>query len=280
MAGSLHAEGYRNMIKSIPDHRFTLMNHGYFGEGDSFDWLREEDVGQKYEINIVHFVVKGVELTGKRVLDVGCGRGGNCSYLARYTDAKEIVGLDFCEGHIEFCRKVHQFENVSFKQGDAQYLPFDDEEFDIVINIESSHDYPDLAKFIKGVERVLVKGGIFCCADAIFSQALQEKNAISDDVFTFACGGHFARRKEPHETILRDAGFIIEKTVDITDSVIRSIESDHGNFHNFAREMLDPSIEGNAEMVNGIVESTVDHALKAYKNRDSIYMYWRLKKPA
>jgi ubiquinone/menaquinone biosynthesis C-methylase UbiE len=50
-------------------------------------------------------------------------------------------------------------------QGDAENLPFDDESFDAVINIEASHLYPQLPRFLAEVARVLRPGGHFLYAD-------------------------------------------------------------------------------------------------------------------
>ena len=46
-------------------------------------------------------------------------------------------------------------------QGDAQDLPFPDESFDAVINVEASHIYPNFERFLGEVARVLRPGGHF-----------------------------------------------------------------------------------------------------------------------
>ena len=50
-------------------------------------------------------------------------------------------------------------------QGDAQNLPFPDESFDAVINVEASHIYPNFERFLGEVARVLRPGGHFLYAD-------------------------------------------------------------------------------------------------------------------
>ena len=54
---------------------------------------------------------------------------------------------------------------LTFTRGDAQSMPFPDSCFDAVINIESSHCYPSMAKFLVEVHRVLRPGGSFLFAD-------------------------------------------------------------------------------------------------------------------
>jgi SAM-dependent methyltransferase len=51
--------------------------------------------------------------------------------------------------------------------GDAENLPFADDAFGVVINIESSHSYPNIRSFFHEVSRVLRPGGHFLYADII-----------------------------------------------------------------------------------------------------------------
>jgi ubiquinone/menaquinone biosynthesis C-methylase UbiE len=51
-------------------------------------------------------------------------------------------------------------------QGDAQNLPFPDQSFEAVINVEASHQYPDFPRFLKEVARVLRPGGHFLYTDS------------------------------------------------------------------------------------------------------------------
>ena len=66
---------------------------------------------------------------------------------------------------IAFCRKRHNVPGLDFVQGDAENLPFPDQSFDAVINIESSHCYPRFPRFLAEVARVLRPGGHFLYAD-------------------------------------------------------------------------------------------------------------------
>ena len=62
--------------------------------------------------------------------------------------------------------KIHNnITNLKFVKGDAEKLPFDDNTFDAVINVESSHCYGNMKSFLKEVYRVLKKGGHFSWVD-------------------------------------------------------------------------------------------------------------------
>jgi SAM-dependent methyltransferase len=116
-------------------------------------------------IQLYHRTATQTDLSGKRVLEVGCGHGGGASYLMRTLHPASYTGLDLNPEGIAFCRKRHRMPGLDFVQGDAENLPFDDESFDAVINIESSNHYPRLPRFLAEVARVLRPGGHFLYTD-------------------------------------------------------------------------------------------------------------------
>ena len=76
-----------------------------------------------------------------------------------------MTGVDFSQKAVQFCRDHHQLEGLTFVPGDAEALPFADESFDAVINVESSHCYRSMPAFLGQVQRVLRPGGYFLFAD-------------------------------------------------------------------------------------------------------------------
>lgn len=53
-------------------------------------------------------------LRGKKVLDLGCGRGGGLAFLAKYLAPEEAVGVDLSNWQIQFCKHRHEEENLKF----------------------------------------------------------------------------------------------------------------------------------------------------------------------
>ncbi len=147
--GSLQAELYDQFVELYPDRRMRFMNHGYarLDGSDDFAPLTEEERLQSYSVNLVRELLRGVQVTGKRVLDVGCGRGGAVCHIARQLQPSEIVGLDFCGANLAFCRRHSAAPSAVFVRGDAHCLPFQSASFDVVLNIESSHCYPERPRF-------------------------------------------------------------------------------------------------------------------------------------
>ena len=99
------------------------------------------------------------------MLEVGCGHGGGASYLTRTLGPASYTGLDVNRAAIALCRKRHELPNVDFVHGDAEQLPFPDQSFDAVINVESSGAYPHFSRFLAEVARVLRPGGHFLYTD-------------------------------------------------------------------------------------------------------------------
>ncbi len=75
------------------------------------------------------------------------------------------TGLDLNPAGIEICRRKHALPGLDFVAGNAENLPFDDQSFDAVINIEASHCYPSPPRFFSEVARVLRPGGHLLYAD-------------------------------------------------------------------------------------------------------------------
>ena len=105
------------------------------------------------------------DLNGKQVLEVSCGHGGGASHLVRTLRPASYTGLDFNADGIALCRKRHILPGLDFVHGNAESLPFADQSFDAVINVEASHAYPQLPRFLAEVVRVLRPGGHFLYAD-------------------------------------------------------------------------------------------------------------------
>ena len=75
------------------------------------------------------------------------------------------TGLDSNRSGIAFCRERHALAGLDLLAGDAENLPFPDQSFDAVINIEASHNYARFPRFLDEVTRVLRPGGHFLYAD-------------------------------------------------------------------------------------------------------------------
>jgi ubiquinone/menaquinone biosynthesis C-methylase UbiE len=143
----------------------VFFNMGYEEDPPMALPLEASDEPNRIFIQFYHRTATQVDLTGKRVLEVSCFHGGGASYLVRTLHPASYTGLDLNRAGIDFCRKRHNLPGLNFVCGDAENLPFPDQSFDAVINIEASSYYPSLPRFLAEVARVLCPGGHFLYAD-------------------------------------------------------------------------------------------------------------------
>jgi ubiquinone/menaquinone biosynthesis C-methylase UbiE len=145
----------------------VFMNYGWAAaDGDARSLhLAPEDEPNRYCIQLYHRVAGAVDLAGRDVLEVGCGRGGGASFVMRYLKPRTLTGVDLTARAIAFCRKHYDTPGLTFVHGDAEALEFDESTFDAVINVESSHCYGAVDKFLAQVHRVLKPGGHLLYAD-------------------------------------------------------------------------------------------------------------------
>jgi ubiquinone/menaquinone biosynthesis C-methylase UbiE len=143
------------------------MNYGYASLDASEDplVLHPDDEPNRSAIQLYYRVTSPIELRGREVLEVGCGRGGGSSFVKRYLCPRQMTAVDFSAKAINFCQETHNIDGLTFVQGDAEALTFDDESFDAVVNVESSHCYGSMPAFLREVKRVLRPGGHFLFAD-------------------------------------------------------------------------------------------------------------------
>src|SRR5262249_39999190 len=138
-----------------------FFNFGYEEDPPMGLPLAESDEPNRLSIQHYHHTASQIDLSGKDVLEVSCGHGGGASYLVRTFHPASYTGLDFNDPGIAFCKKTHNLPGLRFVHGDAENLPFPDESFDVVINVEASHIYNDFRRFLGQVTRVLRPGGHF-----------------------------------------------------------------------------------------------------------------------
>lgn len=92
-----------------------------------------------------------------RILEIGCGPGALAGALRRWYPNAEITGMDLDTAFIRFARENE--EGVTFIEGDATNLPFENETFDVTISNTVSEHIPPEA-FFGEQKRVLKKGGV------------------------------------------------------------------------------------------------------------------------
>ena len=170
---------YQRLAKAKAWGDFGFMNYGFIDSDQPT--LEPEDEPDRPFIQLYHMNIRDVDLEGKQVLEVGSGRGGGAHWIARTYNPDSLTGLDYSAAAVNLCSRMYGRQgNLRFIEGNAMKLPFENDSFDVVYNVESSHCYSDMFAFIHEVFRVLRPGGYFAWTDFRDEKRMQEIREIFD----------------------------------------------------------------------------------------------------
>ncbi|MFW9900372.1 MAG: class I SAM-dependent methyltransferase [Candidatus Thorarchaeota archaeon] len=96
---------------------------------------------------------------GKKILDIGCGRGNLSFYLAQ--KGAHVVGIDLSKNFIDFCKNEMKRLNleIDFRIMNAQIPDFEDGSFDLIVGSRIVHHLPDIELFFRECKRILKRKG-------------------------------------------------------------------------------------------------------------------------
>lgn len=113
---------------------------------------------------------------GKKILDVGCGRGDLSLYLAQ--QGANVIGIDLSNNHIDLCKTRANDLNlkVNFMVMNAQVPDFEDNVFDIIVGSRIIHHLPDIELFTRECKRLLRKKGFITFIEPLKKNPIVELN--------------------------------------------------------------------------------------------------------
>ena len=244
---------YQRMARSQTDPSFRFMNYGF--TDDSELELLEGDEPDRLFIQLYNMNVRDVEMEGKVTLEVGSGRGGGASWIARTYNPGSLVAVDYSAEAVSLSREWFSGqENLEFKEGNAQDLPLPDESFDVVYNVESSHCYANIPDFLSEVFRVLRPGGKFCWTDMRDARTMEKM----------------------HEQFLT-TGFSIESRSDVTKNVLDALDLIEEGRKEMIQKSSPSSLRKSFETFGGVPGTPIYEALKSGKIQ---YFRYLLSKPS
>ncbi|HXM35232.1 MAG TPA: class I SAM-dependent methyltransferase [Pyrinomonadaceae bacterium] len=123
----------------------------------------DEDTDTPWHKLVKSHLLPERDLLGKRVLEIGCGRGGFSCWLASHSERPaEIVAADFAVTAVEkgeaFATK-RGLSGMTWQVCDIQAIPHADATFDTVISCETIEHVPEPRCAILELARVLKPGG-------------------------------------------------------------------------------------------------------------------------
>ena len=260
------------LSRSNPSHKSGFINLGYVC--DAAIELKPEDESNRYAIQLYHQLFSAAcrpaKIAGKDIVEVGCGRGGGSDYVARCLRPRRVTGVDLARASIDYCLREYDVSGLEFRVGDAMSLPLDDDCCDVVINVESSHCYSSMARFLIEVKRVLRPGGYFLLTDMRHHDKLTrlwESLAALDSQLT-ASGLELLERR------------------DVTAAVSRAIELDgKASADRWLNAPLEPEATNDYKAAMNYCREHLRYAITItwaarLKSRSYIYMSYVLRKPS
>ncbi len=124
------------------------------------------------------------------LLDVGCASGKTACYIAS-TYGCRVIGVDLLPGMVERAseraRREGVADSVEFRVGDAQALPFEDDQFDVVMGEFITGLLDDKQGAVRGYVRVAKPGGTVALNEATWIQTPPPEELVErlEQVFGF-----------------------------------------------------------------------------------------------
>jgi len=153
----MNNEHYRELVQKKT--RTKLASCGYADRFDPFVLNKDPRLRILYD-GLFSLLPKDVPC-GK-LLDIGCGTGIYFDALAGHS--QHIEAIDFSDEMIRIAREYcsqNNLNNINARKGSAEMLEYEDESFDVVIELDALHHICDLEKTLAEVSRVLKPGGHF-----------------------------------------------------------------------------------------------------------------------
>ena len=99
-----------------------------------------------------------------RVLDVGCGTGSLLYYLVSSYPKAQLSGIDLVPEMLAIARRRLP-PSIELREGSVEHLPFEDEQFDIVVSCSMFHYIHNPIAVLRQIHRVLRSGGQLVITD-------------------------------------------------------------------------------------------------------------------
>ena len=150
------------------------------------------------------------DLSGKKVLDIGCGSGRITRKLL--DKGADLVAADISEEMLKRLKK--KFRNLTTIKADIEDLPFEDNSFDVVVATFVIVHLKDLQKAFDEVYRVLKPGGFFALSNINQRRAPELKTSSGEKI---VIESFYHIPKHVHDA-LQESFFDVEEDLFVEDN--------------------------------------------------------------
>tara|TARA_R110002096_G_scaffold67332_10_gene163385 strand:+ start:4201 stop:5031 length:831 start_codon:yes stop_codon:yes gene_type:complete len=111
---------------------------------------------------------------GQRVLDVGCGFGGNLARINSIYSEMLLAGINIDSRQLDICRSIKSTNGNEFRwvNADACCLPFKEQQFERVFCIEAMFHFSSRERFFEEVARVMCPGASLVVSDILVADTV------------------------------------------------------------------------------------------------------------
>ena len=140
-----------------------------------------------------------------KILDIGCGGGGNIARMLKRVHKGSVMGIDFSTVSVEKSLKVNakavKEGRCQVTEGNVASLPFEKGMFDMVTAFETIYFWPDIEHCFNEVKKVLKPGGRFVIVNE------SDGSGPMDAKWENLIEGMHTYRPEEIRTLLSNTGF-------------------------------------------------------------------------
>jgi ubiquinone/menaquinone biosynthesis C-methylase UbiE len=210
-------------LKDQPQNR-VIIESCYFDD-PIFDAAERFYHSQEWQN--ISSIISSYKLEGKKVLEIGAGRG-----IVSYSFAKdgwEIHALEPNPSSIVGNKAIEQLKNDSgleiyIHENWGESLPFLDNEFDLIFCRQVLHHANELDKFCKEIFRVLKPNGIsLCIREHVISKHSDLNTFLEKHPLHHLYGGEYAYTLKEYLNAFSYAGFKKIKTMKTYDSDLNTL---------------------------------------------------------
>lgn len=213
----------KNYVKDFFDKRAekqveSLMTITSFQDKENLDKRQEEES---------KIVFENIDLTGKKILEIGCGIGRWAEVFHDKCDT--YLGLDFAENLIEIAKENYNYENCYFQVMSA-----------VDIKIEELLVKPPF-------DVIFIAGVLVFLNDDDIPQMIEEINELVSDEKTI---------------YIRETISVMDTRLTLKDFYSESLETDYSAIYRTKDELMDFFVE--FKDINNIKTDTIYETLKKY----------------
>lgn len=159
-----------------------------------------------------------------RLLDAGCGFGGTIASLNEQFQNLDMIGLNIDPRQLDRARQqIAPLANnkITFIEGDACQLPFDNNSLDTILAVECIFHFPSRELFFQEAKRVLRPGGYLGICDFVSTPIFKTLQQVLAKFTNPMISGTFGRADScvtlsDYRTLAQKTGFKMTSHEDIT----------------------------------------------------------------